>query len=72
MRNLIEFFNGKKTFIGTIFLFAAVFISEVIIGMWSYSPNWVVPMQQTFEWMGMTIAGIGGGHKMLKSYMGGK
>lgn len=73
MSNLFTYIDGKKTLIGSAFLFAAVFLSEVIVGMWSYTPDWIVPMQQTFEWVGMTITGIGGGHKILKSYMrGGK
>lgn len=63
---LINWLNGKKTTIGAAFLMAAVFVSEVIIGKWHVDNTWIVPLAETFQWVGMAFSGVGLAHKGMK------
>lgn len=66
MRKLWEFLSGKKTTIGAILLFVATFFSEVIVGKWNATAEWIQPTIETLSWIGMALTGIGLGHKRIK------
>lgn len=66
MNNIFTWLNGKKTTIGAILLFAAVFCGEVIVGIWHYNPDWMPKLIETLNWVGMPLTGAGLIHKGIK------
>lgn len=66
MNTIIEYFNGKKTTIGAIILFLATFLSEVIVSKWNVQVDWMQPLIETLNWVGMAMTGLGLGHKAMK------
>lgn len=64
-----EWFNGKKTVIGTLLLLFGAVVEQVLVGMWGVSGSWVGPFIQTCDWFGMLFGGTGLAHKGLKSRM---
>ncbi len=64
--NIFEWFNGKKTIIGATILFVATFLSEIIIGKWHVTVDWMQPLIETLNWLGMAMTGLGLGHKAFK------
>ena len=65
--NILEWFNGKKTVIGSALLFLAVFGNEVLAGLWEFNPSWLTPAIKTCSWFGMLFGGVGLTHKAVKS-----
>lgn len=66
MKQLWELFNGHKTTIAAIIMMAAIFGNEVVIDIWQYNPHWMPKLIQTFNWIGMSLGGIGIAHKTSK------
>jgi len=72
LKSIWFWFDGKKTDIGAgIMLFAlglSQFDQQVIINIWHLAnPSWFDPSIETLKWIGEAVAGIGFGHKLLKS-----
>lgn len=67
LNEIWAFLDGKKTYIGTAFLFAGTFFSEVLISMWHIKYSWAAPMASTLNWIGMAMTGIGVSHKAIKN-----
>lgn len=63
---ILNWFDGKKTTIGAVLLFIATVGTEVIVGKWNYSPEWMQPTIETLNWLGMAFTGLGLGHKAIK------
>jgi len=66
MIKLWDWFNGKKTNIGAVLLFVAVFFTEVLVGKWNLAGTWVQPLIETLNWIGMALTGGGLVHKAVK------
>lgn len=69
--NFWEYLDGKKTTIGAALLLLATFLSEVIAGKWHVQATWLQPTIETLNWVGMTITGLGIGHKIQKPKLNG-
>lgn len=69
MRKLWNYFNGRKTVIGTCMLCAQAFASQVIIGIWDIGAHnaTMTNTVDTLAWLGMAFGGVGLSHKALKS-----
>lgn len=59
--------DGKKTYIATGALWIAAFLSEVVVGIWDFDPEWMNNVIQTLNWVGGLTGAIGVGHKAIKS-----
>lgn len=44
----------------------AIFLSEVIVGIWGVEALWIAPAIKTLNWMGMLLGGTGMAHKLFK------
>ena len=66
MNTIWQFLSGKKTVIGASILFLATFLSEVIVGKWNVQVDWMTPLIETLNWLGMALTGLGLGHKAIK------
>ena len=66
LNDLWNYLSGKKTTIGAILLFAAAFLTEVIVGKWGVTTSWIQPTIETLMWIGMALTGVGLGHKAMK------
>lgn len=66
MNSILAWFDGKKTTIGAILLFIATFLSEVIVNKWDVQVDWMTPLIETLNWLGMALTGLGLGHKAMK------
>ncbi len=73
---MIQWLNGKKTIIGSIFLFLAVFGTEVVQGIWGIkclpeatdcAYTWLQNTIDTCSWIGMAMGGVGLIHKGIKA-----
>lgn len=60
------FFNGKKTTIGAVILFIAVFLNEVVGGIWGVDAPSLHKAIQTLNWIGMPLTAGGVFHKAVK------
>lgn len=74
--NMIQWLNGKKTIIGSIFLVLAVFGTEVMQNIWNMkclpdeincAYGWLANTITTFNWIGMVMGGVGLTHKAVKA-----
>lgn len=63
----MEWFNGKKTIIGSVLMTVAIFLTEVVIGFWDYNPAWMPGIISTLNWVGMVLGGTGLIHKGVKA-----
>ncbi len=61
--NFWNFLNGRKTDIGAAFLLAALFFSQVVIGIWHVTAPWTDYTAQTLTWIGGIITTGGFLHK---------
>lgn len=61
-----DFFNGKKTNLAAGCMIAATFLSQVVVGIWGFNPEWVMPTIKTLEWSGASLGIIGLGDKFRK------
>ena len=64
-----KYFDGRKTQVSAAILGLAIFIEEVLVGIWGLFPGvlWLEPTLQTIRWVGMGTAFIGFGHKTVKT-----
>lgn len=62
-----QWFDNKKTIIGSFFLIISAFCTQVLIGIWNASWDWLPLLIQTFDWIGMVLGGTGLIHKAYKS-----
>lgn len=69
MEKAIEFLNGKKTYIGAAIYGMSLFLSQVVVGIWGYSPEWLINVIKSLEWTGGILAGIGVTHGLVKTKM---
>jgi hypothetical protein len=58
--------NGSKTIIGTCILMASAVCTQVVVGFWAFEPEWMTPVVQTLDWVGIALGGTGLGHKIQK------
>lgn len=63
---LWRWFDGKKTVIGTIFLFIATIINEVVIAIIGLNFPWLVITAKVFSYFGLMFGGVGVTHKGVK------
>src|SRR3972149_506606 len=63
----MEWFNGKKTIIGSIMMTIAIFLTEVVIGIWAADWVWLPGVISTLNWVGMLLGGTGLIHKGIKA-----
>lgn len=70
MKQAWEFLNGNKTNIAAVVLVISVFLSEVIVGIWGYDPDWMGNTIRTLDWFGMILGGVGLTHKGVKATVG--
>jgi hypothetical protein len=63
--------DGKKTKIGAAILFVAVFMRQVILGIWGVDIWGFLPrIVDTLDWIGMALSTTGTIHKGAKLYVG--
>ena len=62
-----EILNGKKTAIATAVLGVSAILSQVVVGIWEYSPDWMPKLVMTLDYVGMVIGSVGLGHKGVKT-----
>ncbi len=67
MIQLWEYFNGYKTNLAAGILILSVFLSEVIVGIWSVEASWMNNIIRTLDWFGMILGGTGLTHKGIKA-----
>ncbi len=61
-----DWFNGKKTVIGTVCLFASAFITQVLIDIWGLDAEPLQHTRETLDWLGLILGGTGLMHKAVK------
>ncbi len=61
-----EWLNGKKTVIGSVFLFIALNIATAF-GWFSFDPAWLSTLITILTWIGNTLVGGGLTHKVVKA-----
>jgi hypothetical protein len=62
-------FNNKKTAIGAALLFLATALTKMA-AIWNLNFDWITPMIETLEWIGLVFSGVGLGHKGVKAQKG--
>lgn len=72
LKQLWEYFNGKKSVIGGAILTFAFFVNQfdqqVLIGYWHIvNPIWYQPLLDTVDWFGAVLGGVGIIHKAVKN-----
>lgn len=67
MTKVWKLLDGYKTTIGAVILFIVAFLSQVVIGIWDYNPEWMQKVIDTFSWIGGVITAGGLAHKSYKS-----
>jgi len=74
MNNLWEYFNGKKTIVGTCCLLTSAFGYQVVMGIWDIGATsyYFSNSLNTLDWLGMALGGIGLSHKAIKQKNGGQ
>lgn len=66
-----EWWNGKKTLVGSVLLLASAFCTQVLVGIWEWNPWWMDKTVLTLDWVGMIVTGGGLAHKGVKYANGG-
>lgn len=66
MKDLWEFFNGKKRVIGGVCFLVSLFLRQFIVGIWEYEPDWMEKLILSFDWLGGAFTGTGILHKAAK------
>lgn len=61
-----DWFNGKKTVMGTACLFASAFITQVLIDIWGLDAEPLQHTRETLDWLGLILGGTGLMHKAVK------
>ncbi|MBZ0256221.1 hypothetical protein K8I31_09175 [bacterium] len=71
MWNLLKlwsFFNNKKTTIGAAFMLAAMVVQQATdIWAGTASPDWILKLIETLQWMGGLFGSVGLSHKTVKA-----
>jgi len=67
LMSIWNFFSGKKTVIGAIVLFVAMILTQVVVGVWHFSPSWMQSVVDTLNWIGGVTVPMGIGHKAVKN-----
>lgn len=63
-----QWFDGKKTIIGTICLYVAeLIIGGLIKDQLHFSPEWLTTIQTILTWIGGILVPGGLGHKYIKA-----
>ena len=52
---LLNWLSGKKTNIATGCLIIATALSQVVIGIWGFNPQWMQPLIDTLQWGGAAL-----------------
>lgn len=70
MWNLLKlwsFFNNKKTSIGAALMLGAMVVQQAA-DIWTgpASPEWIVKLIETLQWLGGLFGGVGLSHKTVK------
>ncbi len=71
MNEVWEWLSGKKTAIGAVVLLASAVLTQVVVGIWGYTAEWVDPTIKTLDWVGGLVATGGLLHKGVKAKNGG-
>ena len=70
MKTLIalwNWFNGKKTIIGTFLIALAMFLSTQVVPLIQPEPSWLATIIAGLNWVGAALGSLGVGYKMFKS-----
>ncbi|MDP8244905.1 MAG: hypothetical protein P9L94_12535 [Candidatus Hinthialibacter antarcticus] len=71
MWNLLKLwslFNNKKTSIGAVLMLAAMVLQQATdIWAGTVSPEWMLKLIETLQWLGGLFGGVGLGHKTVKT-----
>ena len=67
MNAIIEWFNGKKTIIGTICLWVAAFIAQVALPELGLNVEFGESTISVLNWFGLAFGGVGLTHKGMKA-----
>lgn len=62
-----KFFDGKKRIIGAVFTVIALFLTEFIVGIWEYDPEWMDKLIRSCLWIAGVFGGTGAIHAGVKS-----
>ena len=63
---MLEWFDGKKTIIGTVLLIGGAILTEVVMGIWGIDTAEVRNSASTANWFGLVMGGTGLTHKAVK------
>lgn len=66
LKNLWNWFNGKKTIIG-LTLLAIISVDTQVAGIWHFTPAWLTQINDTLAYIGDILAGGGLLHKGYKA-----
>jgi hypothetical protein len=66
LKKIWEKLSGKKFTSGSLVLFTAVVLQEVVVGIWNVDPSWMQNVISTLNWVGMAATGTGALHKVQK------
>ncbi len=66
MSKILSFLNGKKTNIGGSCLFLSLLLTQVVISIWHFNPEWMQPLIDTLNWAGGILVPAGLVHKQIK------
>lgn len=69
IEEFIKWFNGKKTVIGCTLLVASDIIQKLAVEIWHLDScyTWLLPVSNTFMYIGGVFGGAGLFHKLLKN-----
>lgn len=68
--NFVGKFDGYKTLIAAVCMYVAVFLTEVVVGIWDVQWGTLPMVIKTLNWIGLALGGVGFGHKAVKSSTG--
>jgi len=67
MANFWTFLDGKKTAIGAIMLWIAMFLQDEVIATWGINETWIPMTVHALNWFGNILVPLGIGHKAVKA-----
>lgn len=70
--NFVGRFDGYKTLIAAACMYVAIFLTEVVVGIWDIEIEVLPMIIKTLNWIGLALGGVGFGHKGLKNMSGVK
>lgn len=68
--NFVGKFDGYKTLIAAVCMYVAIFLTEVVVGIWDVKIEALPMVIKTLNWTGLALGGVGLGHKGVKQAMG--